>query len=128
MFETTLPATKSKQQVAVVDFSEGHYKFGFHGSHIRQAIYEKTKMMEQAHVDLLETLCRELGTDPREITTLMVSLFENNSNVKVKYIKSICMRCVELGQEIAELKRIAVGMNDSMIYTLGTKELEKFGL
>lgn len=117
-----------KKKPAVVDFSTGAYAFGFKGSTVIDSIYEKVKKLETETVLLLETLVREIGDKPKDIASLIVAMHSPTGNVKTRYLHSIVKRIIELEQERTELSRIARGMNNTMIYKLGTKELERFGL
>lgn len=118
----------NKQQVTVVDFSNGHYMFGYPGATIRKSIYEKTRFIQQSVLDLTETIKRELGTDIGSIAAMLVAMEANTGNEKVRYIKSMVKRVSELTSEAEELSSIARGMEDGIVYTLSVTELKKFGL
>ncbi len=128
MSDPTFPAPKKAGDPAVVDIRDGDWKFGYHGTLIKKALYEKVQGLEAAIKDILNQIEREIGLDTKDITTLMVAMHSPDMNTKARYVKSLCERVVELEKERAKLARAANGFNDSMVYVVSLADLEVMGL
>lgn len=117
-----------KKTPAVVDFSDGHYKFAYNGNYIKERIVAKVTTLNQRIAELMTTIQRELGTDTVAIAALLVSLYSESANEKVHYVRSLALRVNELQKESNALSIIGRGLADSIIYTLSENEIVRFGL
>ena len=113
---------------AVVDIRDGDWKFGYQGILIKKALYEKVGSLEEASEDLLNQIEREIGTETKGITSLMVAMHAPTMSVKARYIKALCERVIELEKSRANLSRAAKGFNDEMVYVISLADMEEMGL
>lgn len=121
-------ASRNPKGPGVVDISGGEWKFGYHGSLIKKALYEKVGMLEEATKDILNQLERELGANMSDVAALLVAVHSPTMNTKARYIKALCERAVELDTMRSRLARAAKGFNDDMVYVISLSDMEEMGL
>jgi hypothetical protein len=120
--------SKEPPTPATVDFSKGEYIFGFQGTVVKKAIFERVERVNRSVQALRIEIKEAIGEDAEYFVGLVLALHAPDANAKVLWIASMSKRVLELEASSEELSRIGKGMADSMIYLLSPLEMEKFGL